>query len=136
MRLLIDTNVILDFLLARGEHGELAKSILELATYDGVSEYVSSSAITDIFYVANKQRHNSMGTQEQVEMLLLIIHVLSVTEREIRDALTLRWNDFEDAVQYVTARNNNVDVIITWNTADYKESAIPALTPAELLRTI
>jgi predicted nucleic acid-binding protein len=48
----------------------------------------------------------------------------------------LRWNDFEDAVQYVTARNNNVDAIITWNTADYKESAIPALTPAELLRTI
>ena len=133
MRLLIDTNVILDYILARKGFREDAKRIFELAAYDQAYEFVSSSALTDIFYHVNKSLRNSYETQDKLRELLELISVLDVTGHTIQKALDLHWADFEDAVQYAAALENDVDCIITRNGNDFEKREIPVLSPAEFL---
>ena len=62
-----------------------------------------------------------------------IFTAASVSETTISNALALRWKDFEDAVQFITAKESEVDFIITRNKADYKASDIPCMTPTEFI---
>jgi len=133
MRLLIDTNVILDYLLSRQGFSEQAKQVLELARYSSDFEFLSSSAVTDIFYHARKELKDSFEAQDRISDLIRFISVLNVTEQDIRAALKLRWKDFEDAVQYAVALANHVDAIITRNVRDFERTDIPVLTPGEFL---
>ena len=136
MKLLLDTNVILDFLLDRSPYGADARAILDMAVERENMEYVSSSAITDIFYMLRKDLKDPYATQDRIEALLSVVHILKVTDEEILTALALRWKDFEDAVQYSVALTNNVDYIITRNTKDFELHDIPVLTPSEFLNVI
>ena len=133
MRLLIDTNVILDYLLSREGFREQAKEVFDLVKYKKDFEFVSSSAVTDIFYHLNKALHNSFEAQDQISDLIGVLSVLNVTQQDIRAALKLRWKDFEDAIQYAVALSNGVDAIITRNTKDFERTDIPVLTPGEFL---
>ncbi|MBR0282779.1 MAG: PIN domain-containing protein [Oscillibacter sp.] len=133
MRLLIDANVILDYLLSRQGFSEQAKQVIELARYSVDFEFVSSSAVTDIFYHANRELKNSFEAQDRISELIQFVSVLNVTEQDIRTALDMRWKDFEDAVQYAVALANHVDAVITRNAKDFERTEIPVLTPAEFL---
>ena len=133
MRLLIDTNVILDYLLSREGFSEQAKQVLDLAQYSGDFEFVSSSAVTDIFYHARKELKSSFEAQDRILELIKFISIMTVTEQDIRAALKLRWKDFEDAVQYAVAMSNGVDAIITRNVKDFERQDVPVMTPGEFL---
>ena len=133
MRLLIDTNVILDYLLSREAFQEQAKALFDLVEYERDFEFVSSSAVTDIFYHLNRALRNSFEAQDQIRKLMSVLSVLNVTEQDIRTALDMRWKDFEDAVQYAVALANHVDAIITRNVKDFERTDIPVLTPGEFL---
>ena len=135
MKLLIDTNIILDFLLSRANK-DYAKRIFELSLDDDTYEYLSSSTITDIFYIINKQIKDSHKTQSLIRKLLTFISISNVTEKDINMALDMAWNDFEDAVQYSVAKSNNVDVIITNNKKDYEKNDISIMTAKEFLDSI
>ena len=135
MKLLIDTNVILDFLLSRANK-DYAKKIFELTLDNDTYEYLSSSSITDIFYIINKQTKDSLKTQSLIRKLLTFISISNVTEKEINMALDMAWIDFEDAVQYSVAKSNNVDVIITNNKKDYEKNDISIMTAKEFLDSI
>ena len=100
MKLLIDTNVVLDVLLRREPFFRTAAEVLNLTQRDDVREYVSASAITDIYYIANKQLKDRAAVRDLLERLLKIVSVAAVSEQEIRNALNLTWADFEDSVQY------------------------------------
>lgn len=136
MRLLIDTNVIPDYLLARTGFEEDAIKVFSLAAYDETYEFVSSSAITDIFYHVKKELHDSFAAQRKLKDLLQIMTVLDVTQTDIMKALDFHWKDFEDAVQYAVALANNVDVIITRNQKDFESGVIPVMTPRDFLSSI
>lgn len=136
MKLLIDTNVILDYLLARPGFREDAMRVFSLAAYDDTYEFVSSSAVTDIFYHVNKELRDSYAAQQKLRDLLRIITVLDVTQADINRALDLNWKDFEDAVQYSVALANRVDIIITRNHKDFEGGPIPVLSPKEFLDSI
>ena len=136
MRLLIDTNVILDYLLARQGFQDDAVQVFSLAAYDDTYEFVSSSAVTDIFYHVNKELHDSFAAQNKLRDLLKILTVLDVTQMDVMKALELHWKDFEDAVQYAVAMANHVDVIITRNRKDFEGGLIPVLSPQEFLDSL
>lgn len=147
MKILLDTNVIIDFLTDTGENALYASELLSYAETGDEDEYVSTSAVTDIAYIINRAvtkgnsqlpenhrktaREISYETQDKIRMLYNVIHFLPVTDHDIDDALNLRWVDFEDAVQYSVAKNNNIDVIITRNVKDYKQSKIKIYTPSD-----
>ena len=81
-------------------------------------------------------RDDPFQAQDRIRDLMEIVHVLSVTEKDILRALDLRWRDFEDAVQYAAALANGVDLIVTRNGRDFESGDIPVLTPGEVLAAV
>ena len=133
MKQLIDTNVVLDVLLRREPFFRTAAEVLNLAQRDDVREYVSASAITDIYYIANKQLKDRAAVRDLLERLLKIVSVVAVSEQEIRNALNLTWADFEDSVQYSVALLNEMDGIVTRNPSDYQEANMRIWLPEQVL---
>lgn len=133
MKLLIDTNVVLDVLLRREPFFRTAAEVLNLAQRDDVREYVSASAITDIYYIANKQLKDRAAVRDLLGRLLKIVSVAAVSEQEIRNALNLTWADFEDSVQYSVALLNEMDGIVTRNPSDYQEANMRIWLPEQVL---
>ena len=133
MKLLIDTYVVLDVLLRREPFFRTAAEVLNLTQRDDVREYVSASAITDIYYIANKQLKDRAAVRDLLERLLKIVSVAAVSEQEIRNALNLTWADFEDSVQYSVALLNEMDGIVTRNPDDYQEANMRIWLPEQVL---
>ena len=133
MKLLIDTNVVLDVLLRREPFSKTAAEVLNLTQRDEVREYVSASAITDIYYIANKQMKDRDAVRDLLKRLLMVVSVAAVSKREIQNALNLAWGDFEDSVQYSVALLNEMDGIVTRNPSDYQETNMRIWLPEQAL---
>ena len=133
MKLLIDTNVVLDVLLRREPFFRTAAEVLNLTQRDEVREYVSASAITDIYYIANKQMKDRDAVRNLLKRLLMVVSVAAVSEWEIQNALNLAWGDFEDSVQYSVVLLNEMDGIVTRNPSDYQEANMRIWLPEQAL---
>ena len=133
MRILLDTNVVLDVLLKREPFFIVGKEILHLARYAEIEEYVSASAVTDIYYVARRTTKDAEVTAKLMELLFSFVGIVKVSDVEIKNALALAWDDFEDAVQYSAALSANVDAIITRDQSGYSRAQIPVYTPNAFL---
>lgn len=133
MKILIDTNVILDVLLKREPFYRDGAKVLNLSMRNDINLFVSASAITDIYYIANQMLRNKMEIKNLLSKLLQVVSVASVTEAMIKNALELPWKDFEDSVQYSVALLQEMEGIVTRNPEDYKEAVISIWTPEELL---
>ena len=134
MKVLIDTNVILDFVLNRTPFANSAAALFQHIEQQTFSAVISASAVTDIFYLLKKEKVDAIAFLKD---FLSAVDVLGVDKAIIMYALYSGWTDFEDAVQAQVAIENNVDAIITRNTKDYnKLKEIQVLTPTELLRKI
>ncbi|MDE7339531.1 MAG: PIN domain-containing protein [Lachnospiraceae bacterium] len=128
MRLLIDTNVILDIVFKRSGCNismELFRKVKEI----GASAYITASSVTDIFYIIRKETHDISRTYVIVGNILRLVVNLPVTEKDVRMAFEQRWKDFEDCLQYMTGKNNGMDYIITANHKDYADAKLPVLAP-------
>ena len=133
MRLLLDTNVVLDYLGVNEGFKDDAETIIEYAIVGDLIELVSASAITDIYYMARRKFKDSQMAVNLIKDLRAYIKTLPVTDDDIGRAIDRGWKDFEDSVQYTVAETNGVDYIITRNVSDFEENAIPVLTPREFL---
>lgn len=133
MKILVDTNIVLDVMLKREPFYKSSLEILGLTKRDDVEEYVSASAITDIYYLAYRQLRDKEVVKKLMKKLLTVVSVASVSEQEIENALSLEWNDFEDSVQYSVAFLQEMEGIVTRNPNDYKEAKIKIWKPEELL---
>ncbi len=133
MKILVDTNVILDVLLKRDPFYSAGADVLNLSKLKDINLYVSASAITDIYYIANRTLRNKEDVRNLLMKLVKVVSIASISEEEIKNALALLWKDFEDSVQYSVAVLQKMDGIITRNSNDYKEAEIPVWTPEEFL---
>lgn len=136
MKLLIDTNVVLDVLLNREPFCNEAAKVLNLSDRAEVKEYISASAITDIYYIAYRQLRDKTIVRNMIKTLLSIVSIACVTEREIVEALELEWADFEDSVQYAVASLNEMDGIVTRNAADYKRAELSVWSPEQIVKKL
>lgn len=136
MKLLIDTNIIMDILLRREPFFEKSVEIMNLVLEGEVQEYVSASAITDVYYIAYRQMRDKKMVRCLIANLLKVVSIACVSEKEIENALALEWNDFEDSVQYSVALLNDMDGIVTRNPSDYKRAEVSIWSPESLLTWI
>lgn len=136
MKILIDTNIVLDVMLKREPFHKLSLEILGLAKRDDVEEYVSASAITDIYYLAYRQLRDKGMVKNLMKELLTVVYVASVSEKEIQNAINIEWADFEDSVQYSVAVLQDMDGVVTRNPNDYKAAEIKVWKPEELLTSM
>ena len=133
MRVLLDTNIVLDYLGANQGFTEDAEKVFDLAAKRKDLKLVSSSAITDILYVLRRAVKDRELVRRKYESFRKRISILAVTEKDIDKAFARDWKDFEDAVQYTVAESNNVDCIITRNKGDFEENKIPCYSPMEFI---
>lgn len=133
MRVLLDTNIVLDYLGANEGFTDDAEKVFDLASKREDIKLVSSSAITDILYVLRRAVKDRVLVRQKYESFRRRINILSVTEKDIDTAFARDWKDFEDAVQYTVAESNGVDCIISRNKKDFEEDRIPCYSPQEFL---
>lgn len=133
MKVLLDSNVVLDYLGANQNFTDEAEKVFDLAARRKDIKLVSSSAITDILYVLRRAVKDREAVRRKYESFRKKISILSVTERDIDTAFARNWRDFEDAVQYTVAESNGVDCIVTRNKKDVEEDRIPIYSPTEFV---
>ena len=136
MRVLLDTNIVLDYLGANQGFTEDAEKVFDLAAKRKDIKLVSSSAITDILYVLRRAVKDRQLVREKYESFRKKISILSVTEKDIDTAFARDWKDFEDAVQMCCAERIKADYIITRNIKDFTASNIEVLEPIEFLKLL
>ena len=133
MKVLVDTNVVVDVLLKQEPFYRDSFVIFRLADNGNIDGILAAVSMTNVFYLLRKAKKDSAEVYRCLDDLTAIFTVAPVTETIVADALALRWKDFEDAIQFVTAQENGTDFIITRNLDDYKASDIPCMSPAEFI---
>jgi predicted nucleic-acid-binding protein len=132
MKILIDTNIALDVVLKRQPFLTSSAQVLGLSKL-GISLFLSASTITDIYYIISRTLKSKKIAMSLLKNLLATIDIAAVTGNEIRQAISLDWGDFEDAVQYAAGESIAVDYIVTRNKNDFASASLPIVNPDELL---
>jgi predicted nucleic acid-binding protein len=135
MRVLIDTNVVLDVLIYNSAFFADSKKVFDFAEQRHITGFISASAITDIFYIAQRKLGKKTA-KEAIKEVLKVFSPATVTDNDIYKALDLTWDDFEDSVQYTVGEGLSVDYIVTRNAKDFSSGHIPAVTPEQFMRII
>jgi len=135
MRVLIDTNIILDFVLARQPFYPEANEILFHLKNQKFDGYVSPITPINVFYVTRKEKDTDTAFIA-VEELLNLSEIAISGRQVVQDALSLGFSDYEDAVQCSAAMAENLDGIVTRDTKDFNNSPIRVFTPVEFLESL
>jgi len=132
MKALIDTNIVLDILLAREPFLESAMKIIQMVDNGKMQVYVTANSITDIIYISRKHR-----TLEELQRLILDlldrVDVIGVDRDDIISAFKLGFNDFEDALQSACSEKAQMEYIITRNKKDFSCSNVTVIDLSEFL---
>ena len=135
MKLLIDTNVILDVLCNRPDFVEDASKIFKLCEIKKVEGYISALSVPNIVYIMRKEL-DSAKIKEILEKFSLIFTIVDLKAEDIKKAANLDFKDYEDALQSICAKRIKANYIVTRNIKDYSNSPITAIKPSELLERI
>lgn len=135
MKLMIDTNIILDVLLQREEFYRPAAEIMRKCNADVYTGYITANSVCDIFYIARKYIHDKDKLYQIMESICGIFTLCDVIPTDITLALAERATDFEDCVLAKCAERLGCDCIVTRNGKDFKEFGIMTNTPEQLLQS-
>ena len=119
MKLLVDTNLILDLVLNRPKISVIKQVFLK-AEENNDEIFITASAVTDLFYIIRKTLHDNNKTYEIMGDIFSLVRIIPVTEEDILSAFFEKWKDFEDCVQFMSAKNYGIDFLITWNKKDFE----------------
>lgn len=133
MRVLIDTNVILDILQKREPFFTDSYRALRRALENDAECLISASAATDIFYVLRKSLGSAQQSKEHIDQLAQVVNFADVQGMDIHTALMRAMPDFEDAVVDAVAERSGASYILTRNIKDFTGSVVPAILPADFL---
>ena len=134
-QVLLDTNVLLDALLAREPWAKQALAICAANDDGRITAYVTASSITDVFYVS-RRLGGLEGAISAVKSCLRNFEISTVDRNSLEQALQLSGNDFEDNLQIVCATINGLDAIVTRDNSGFQATTIPVLSPDEFLATL
>lgn len=135
MRVLLDTNVVLDVLLQRGEWLVDAEHIWEASEDGRLESCVTASTITDIYYVSRRLA-GQQKAREAIRVCLDAMTLLPIDRGVLVSAFSREGADFEDDVQMASAETHGLDAIITRDTAGFSACAIAVLSPKELIERL
>lgn len=134
VKILIDTDVILDFFFDREPFSENAAKILSLCESKEIIGFVTPVIISNVYYIL-RQTAKHEKVIEKLKMLISITEILVINKDSILQALNSDFKDFEDALQNYSAElYKEIDIIITRNTKDYKNSSLGVMTPDNYLK--
>lgn len=135
MRVLLDTNVVLDVLLKRDPWQADASALWQAVDNGALTAYLTASSLTDIFHVARRLTDIARARQA-VQVCLDAFNIGTVDRSTLERAQALSGSDFEDNVQIACAELNRLDAIVTRIPSDFEGSPIAIWSPAECLRRL
>lgn len=136
MKILIDTNVIIDALTSREPWNESAEKIFIMAANNIVDMYITASSATDIYYLVRKHLHNAETARQVMSKLYSLVGILEVKQEDCIDALASPITDYEDAVVEQVARRSGVECIVTRNQKDYEAGLTKVFLPDDFIQFI
>ena len=134
-KLFLDTNIVLDLLAYRMPFYTEAAELFSLADKKEIKLYISSLCIADTHYILSKQNPD-LETRKILRKFKVLVTVLPLDDKIADLALNSEFRDFEDAIQYYTAIENDQDLIITRNQQDFRDSKIPIMTAGEFIKSL
>ena len=133
MKILVDTNVIIDAFIAREPWNESAEKIFLLGANHIVDLYITASSATDIYYLIRKHLHNAQTAKQIMGKLYSLMNILEVTGTECVEALASQIKDYEDAVVERVASRKEMDYIVTRNIKDYQNGSVKVILPDDFI---
>jgi predicted nucleic acid-binding protein len=133
-RILVDTNIVLDLLAKRKEFIVEAQELFTLSDKNELKLYVSSLTFANTYYILS-QKMKLNDARKILRKFKVLVEVLPMDDKIIDLSLESDFKDFEDAIQYHTAIENGISIIITRNLKDFKTSRIPVLTAKNYIET-
>jgi len=135
-KVLIDTDVILDFFFDRQPFAEYSAQVIGLCETDKIKGFVTPVIFSNVYYLLRQTaRHDKVI--DNLKQLLMITDVLLMDKEVVSNALNSGFNDFEDSLQnFAAMKNGEIDVILTCNLKDYSKSEIGVLTPESYIKSI
>ena len=128
MKVLIDTNILLDVLCKREDLYKASSNVLRLCEIGKIEGVVSSLSIANIIYILRKKL-NKEDVCKIVDMLSMILTIVDLKQNDLKNAAEFDYSDYEDAIQIVTAIRVRADYIITRNIKDFKNCPVEVMIP-------
>lgn len=132
-KVLFDTNIILDIALKRESFFEDAQKLFILIDKGIISGNITASTITDIYYIAKKEKGHNEAINF-IKNIIEVIDIIGIDKETITKALTSKMKDFEDAIQSSAAELHQIDLILTRNKNDFIDTTVKVFTPKEFLK--
>ena len=133
-KVLLDSDVILDFFFDREPFSENAAQILSLCESKEITGYITPVILSNVYYLL-RQSATHEKVIDKLKMLVSFTEILVINKESILQALHSEFKDFEDALQnYAAEINDTIECIVTRNTKDYRKSALGVLTPENYLK--
>ena len=136
MRVLIDTNVLLDYIANRTPYADAAEQIIMLCKDNKIEGCIAAHSMMNIFYILRK----NMTVSERKDILFYlsqIAEIIGIDKQKILNSISNEdFSDFEDCLQAECAKSFSADWIVTRNIKDFESSAVKAITPDEFLKIL
>ena len=140
MRVLIDTNVVVDVLQQREPWAQAGNRIFLSNANHLITGCLTAKELTDIYYFARKQFRGMEDVDKRarnvIENLMGLFEIIDTLSEDCRNAVAIKNNDYEDAVMIASAQRAEVDCIVTRNSEHYAAAQIPVYSPDSFLAVL
>ena len=134
MRLLIDTNIYIEYLLKRENYNDV-RSFFRFALTRHNQTYVTAMSLRDIGYVVHRYTHDLEVTKKlQLQVYSMASKVIDISADAAIESLYSNANDYEGSLQLIAAEESMCDAIITFDKKGFTKSKLPVFTPSEILK--
>jgi predicted nucleic acid-binding protein len=131
-RVFVDTDIIYDLLAKREPFYTAAAHLFTLADEGKIQIFISALSLANIHYLISRQQSGKQAKQI-LRKFKLLVHITPLNEKIIDLALNSEFEDFEDAIQYFSALQNEIEIFLTRNLKDYKKAQISVLTAQDFI---
>jgi predicted nucleic acid-binding protein len=130
----LDTDVAFDILSKRKPHFQHSVRLLELAAADKILLLISESSLANLIYLTF-DIYKLDSAENRLLEFISACSFISSGKTVMIEAISSRFKDKEDALQYFTALNHGADYFISRNISDYKHISkrLPVMTPIEFM---
>ena len=135
MKILIDTNVILDVLIKREPYYLDSARVWTLTRGKTIEGYLSAISVNNLYYIVNKLKGHKTAAS-LVDHILEDYEIISLTKNILKQARTIEKKDFEDLIQYFSALQEGCDFLVTRNKKDFPSGGVKVISPQEILKRL
>lgn len=130
MKVLLDTNVLVDYFDAREPYYKDAVMLRIMQEFGDVELWTSIQSFADIFYILRKSSH-SKSLQESFAASLKFLHVCSLDQTDLEVACSEGWDELEDCLIEQCARKTKAEFLLTRDSKGFTQSLSTVLSPTE-----